>query len=172
MLERLRVRPETVERWEKVGFDVEHGTRAAHRFYRSSAFLVLVRVLDADLADNGDMEEEMSNRTLQPGDTVARPSDEEGYPTFGAGATHTARYLVLPDGFGGTFLKEERNVTEADREAIKNYLEAEAAFVAAEREKLLDAYMQSQNVDEAIRRLLEYSLGPARRRRPETRLLP
>jgi exopolyphosphatase/pppGpp-phosphohydrolase len=89
-----------------------------------------VRVLDADLADNGNMEEEMSNRTLQPGDTVARPSDEKGYPTVGAGATHTVRYVVLPDGFGGTFLKEERNVTEADREAIKDYLEAEVAFLA------------------------------------------
>jgi hypothetical protein len=129
VLERLRVRPETVERWEKVGFDVAHGTRAAHRFYRSPAFLALVRVLDADLADNGNMEEEMSNRTLQPGDTVARPSDEKGYPTVGAGATHTVRYVVLPDGFGGTFLKE-RNVTEADREAIKDYLKAEVAFLA------------------------------------------
>jgi transcriptional regulator with XRE-family HTH domain len=33
VLERLRVRPETVERWEKVGFGVQTETRAAHEFY-------------------------------------------------------------------------------------------------------------------------------------------
>jgi hypothetical protein len=154
LLERVRVRPETVERWEKVGFGVELGSRAAYDFYRSPTFAALVEVLDADLLDR-DMEEEFSNRTLQPGDTVVRPSDEEGYPAFGEGATHTARYLVLPDGFGGTFLKEERAVTEADREAIKTYLDKEEAFLAAEREKAIDAYVRHQDVDDTINRLLE-----------------
>ncbi len=153
LLERVGVRPETVERWEKVGFGVERGSRAAYDFYRSPAFRALVEVLDADLDD--DMEGETSNRTLQPGDTVVRPSDEEGYPTFGEGATRTARYLVLPDGFGGTLLKEERNVTEADREAIKTHLEEEEAYLAVEREKTIDAYVRRQDVDDAINRLLE-----------------
>jgi len=153
LLERLRVRPETVERWEKGGFGVEMGSRAAYDFYRSPTFAALVEVLDADL--DMDMEAEFSNRTLQPGDTVVRPSDEDGYPTFSEGATHTARYLVLPDGFGGTFLKEEQNVTEADREAIKTYLEEEEAFLDAEREKAIDAYVRHQNVDDTISRLLD-----------------
>jgi transcriptional regulator with XRE-family HTH domain len=154
LLERVRVRPETVERWEKVGFGVEVDTRAAHRFYTSPAFVALIQVLDADVFNDDDFEDEMDNRTLQPGDMVTRPLDEEGYPTFGEGVTHASRYLVLPDGFGGTFLKDVRDVTEADREAIKTYLEEEAAFLAAEREKLIDTYVQSQNLDDVIRRLL------------------
>src|SRR5918996_3763087 len=66
VLERVSVRPETVERWEKVGFGVQRGTRAAHKFYSSLAFVALVEVLDAG---PDDMDKEMSNRTLQPGDS-------------------------------------------------------------------------------------------------------
>jgi hypothetical protein len=157
VLERQRVRPETVERWEKVGFGVQRGTRAAHAFYRSPAFTALVEILEAD-PNEEDMAEAMSNRTLQPGDTVVRPSDEEGYPpTFGDSATHTERYLVLPDGFGGTFLKEERDVTDADYEIIKNYLEEEAAFLAVELAAARDVIVRHEtaNMDEEIRRLLE-----------------
>jgi transcriptional regulator with XRE-family HTH domain len=38
LLERFRVVPKTLERWEKVGFGVQSGTRAAHKFYLSPAF--------------------------------------------------------------------------------------------------------------------------------------
>jgi hypothetical protein len=153
LLERMRVRPETVERWEKVGFGIQRGTRAAHTFYRSPAFLALLRVLDADAAD---MDEGFSNATLQPGNTVIRPIDDEGHSTPSENAAGVARFLVIPDGFGGTFLKEEHYVTDADHEAIKTYLEEETAFLAAEYDKVIDAYVQSQSadMDSEIKRLL------------------
>jgi hypothetical protein len=153
VLERVRVRPETVERWEKVGFGVQRGTRAAHKFYSSRAFRALVKVLDAD--DPGDMDKEMSNRTLQPGDSV-RPIDE-GRPALREDATGEAEFLVVPDGFGGTFLKEMQDVTDADYKAIKTYREEEAAFLEAESERLIDNFVREQtiNMDQEIERLLE-----------------
>ena len=45
LLERHRVSPEKLERWEKVGFGVQRGTRAAAAFYESPGFAVLLRVL-------------------------------------------------------------------------------------------------------------------------------
>ncbi len=143
LLERLRVRPDTLERWEKVGFGVQRGTRATE-FYRSPAFLALIRVLDAQ---PDDMVEESSNATLQPGDTVVRPVDDEGYPTLDENATGTARFFALPDGFGGTFLKEERDVTDADHEAVRVYRKEEAAFLDAETEQALDAIVQAESAD-------------------------
>src|SRR5215212_8854490 len=77
VLERVRVSAETVERWEKVGFGVQRGTRAAHKFYSSPAFVALGEVLDAS---PDDMDKEMSNRTLQPGDSVVRPIAEGRNP--------------------------------------------------------------------------------------------
>src|SRR5919112_1571293 len=73
VLERVRVRPETVERWEKVGFGVQRGTRAAHELYSSLAFVALLKVLDAG---PDDMDKEISNPTLQPGESVVRPIAE------------------------------------------------------------------------------------------------
>jgi transcriptional regulator with XRE-family HTH domain len=153
VLERVRVRPETVERWEKVGFAVQRGTRAAHKFYSSLAFEALLTVLDAD---PGDLDKEMSNRTLQPGDSVVRPIDE-GRPALRENATGEAEFLVVPDGFGGTFMKEMQDVTDADYKAIKTYLEEEAAFVEAETEKRIDNFVREQiiNMDQEIESLLE-----------------
>src|SRR5919107_2342806 len=108
LLERVRVRPETVERWEKVGFGVQRGTRAAHKFYSSLAFEALLKVLDAD---PDDMDKEISNITLQPGDSVVRPI-AEGRAALREDATGEAEFLVVPDGFGGTFLKEMQDVTD------------------------------------------------------------
>ena len=157
LLERLRVRPETVERWEKVGFGVERSTRAAHKFYSSHAFRALCEVLDPG---PDDMDRESTNATLQPGDTVVRPVDDEGYATLEESATGTVRFLVVPDGFGGTFLKAERSVTNADHEAIKTYLEEEATFLDAERNRVIDALVQNQsaniaNIDSEVQRLLK-----------------
>jgi transcriptional regulator with XRE-family HTH domain len=157
LLERLRVRPETVERWEKVGFGVQRGTRAIHSFYRSPAFLALVRVLDAE---PDDLDEESNNVTLQPGDTVVRPVDDEGYATSPENAAASIRFLVFPDGFGGTFLKEAQYVTDADLETIKTYLEEEATFLDTEQERVIDAIVQDQlnqftDLDAEVRRLLE-----------------
>ena len=116
--------------------------------------MALGKVLDVG---PDDMDKESSNRTLQPGDTVVRPTDEEGYPEFGEGATDTVRYLVVPDGFGGTFLKEMQDVTDADYKAIKTYLEEEAAFLEAESERLIDNFVRDQtiNMDQEIESLLE-----------------
>jgi hypothetical protein len=154
LVERFRVVPKTLERWEKVGFGVQRGTRATHTFYLSPTFVVLGKVL---AAEPGDMDKESRNATLQPGDTVVRPTDEEGYPAFGEGATDTVRYLVVPDGFGGTFLKEERDVTNADHEAIRIYLEEETQFLNDKSEKFIDAIVRDEaaNMDEVIRRLRE-----------------
>jgi transcriptional regulator with XRE-family HTH domain len=154
VLERVRVRPETVERWEKVGFGVQRNTRAAHELYSSPAFRALLNVLDADPED---MDRESTNATLQPGDTVVRPVDDEGYATLEESATGTVRYLVVPDGFGGTFLKAERSVTNADHEAIKTYLEEEDTFLDAERNRIIDALVQNQsaNIDSELQRLLK-----------------
>jgi hypothetical protein len=153
VLERVRVRPETVERWEKVGFGVQRGTRPAHKFYSSLAFRALGEVLDAS---PDDMDKEISNRTLQPGDSVVRPIDE-GRPALREDATGEAEFLVVPDGFGGTFLKEMQDVTDADYKAIKTYLEEEAAFVEAESEKRIDNFVREQtiNMDQEIESLLE-----------------
>jgi transcriptional regulator with XRE-family HTH domain len=153
VLERVSVSPETVERWEKVGFGVQRGTRAAHKFYSSPAFEALVEVLDAG---PDDMDKEMRNRTLQPGDSVVRPKDE-GRPALREDATGEAEFLVLPDGFGGTLLKEMQDVTDADHKAIKTYLEEEAAFVEAETEKRIDNHVREQTIDMdlEIERLLE-----------------
>src|SRR5215217_2946121 len=156
VLERVRVRPETVERWEKVGFGVQRGTHAAHKFYSSPAFVALGEVLDAS---PDDMDKEMSNRTLQPGDSVVRPIDE-GRAALREDATGEAEFLVVPDGFGGTFLKEMQDVTDADYKAIKTYREEEAAFVDAERDRVIDALVQNQsasiaNIDSEVQRLLE-----------------
>ena len=153
VLERVRVRPETVERWEKVGFGVQSGTRAADKFYSSPAFVALGKVLDAG---PDDMDKEMSNRTLQPGDSVVRPIDE-GRPALRENATGEAEFLVVPDGFCGTFLKEMHDVTDADHEAIKTYREEEAAFVEAESERLIDNFVREQtiNMDLEIESLLE-----------------
>jgi transcriptional regulator with XRE-family HTH domain len=153
VLERVSVSPETVERWEKVGFGVQRGTRAAHKFYSSLAFEALLKVLDAD---PGDLDKEMSNCTLQPGDSVVRPI-AEGRPALRENATGEAEFLVVPDGFGGTFLKEMQDVTDADYKAIKTYLEEEAAFVEAESERLIDNFVREQtiNMDQEIERLLE-----------------
>jgi transcriptional regulator with XRE-family HTH domain len=153
VLERVSVSPETVERWEKVGFGVQRGTRAAHEFYSSLAFEALLKVLDAD---PGDLDKEMSNRTLQPGDSVVRPI-AEGRPALRENATGEAEFLVVPDGFGGTFLKEVQDVTDADYKAIKTYREEEAAFLEAESEKLTDNFVQEQtiNMDREIESLLE-----------------
>ena len=154
VLERVSVSPETVERWEKVGFGVQRGTRAAHKFYSSLTFRALGEVLDPD--DPGDMDKEMSNRTLQPGDSVVRPI-AEGRPALRENATGEAEFLVVPDGFGGTFLKEMQDVTDADYKAIKTYLEEEAAFVEAETEKRIDNFVRGQiaNIDLEIESLLE-----------------
>jgi hypothetical protein len=153
VLERVRVRPETVERWEKVGFGVQRGTRAAHKFYSSPAFLALGKVLDVD---PDDMDKETSNLTLQPGDSVVRPIDE-GRAVLREDATGEAEFLVVPDGFGGTFLKEMQDVTDADYKAIKTYLEEEAAFLEAESERLIDNFVREQtiNIDQEIESLLE-----------------
>ena len=153
VLERVSVSPETVERWEKVGFGVQRGTRAAYKFYSSPAFLALGKVLDVDASD---MDKEMSNRTLQPGDSVVRPI-AEGRPALREDATGEAEFLVVPDGFGGTFLKEMQDVTDADYKAIKTYLEEEAAFVEAETQKRIDNFVREQtiNMDREIESLLE-----------------
>jgi transcriptional regulator with XRE-family HTH domain len=153
VLERHSVSPETVERWEKVGFGVQSGTRAAHKFYLSPAFSALGKVLDAG---PDDMDKETSNRTLQPGDSVVRPI-AEGRAALRENATGEAEFLVVPDGFGGTFLKEMQDVTDADYKAIKTYLEEEAAFVEAETEKRIDNFVREQtiNMDQEIESLLE-----------------
>jgi transcriptional regulator with XRE-family HTH domain len=153
VLERVSVRPETVERWEKVGFGVQIETRAAHKFYFSLAFRALGEVLDAS---PDDMHKETSNRTLQPGDSVVRPI-AEGRPALRENATGEAEFLVVPDGFGGTFLKEMQDVTDADYKAIKTYREEEAAFVEADTEKRIDNFVREQtiNMDQEIERLLE-----------------
>jgi transcriptional regulator with XRE-family HTH domain len=154
VLQRVRVRPETVERWEKVGFGVQRGTHAAHKFYSSLAFEALLKVLDAG---PDDMDKEISNRTLQPGDSVVRPIDDDGRPALRENATGEAEFLVVPDGFGGTFLKEMQDVTDADYKAIKTYLEEEAAFVEADTEKRIDNFVREQtiNMDQEIESLLE-----------------
>jgi transcriptional regulator with XRE-family HTH domain len=154
VLERVSVSPETVERWEKVGFGVQRGTRAAHELYSSPAFLALGKVLDAG---PDDMDKEISNRTLQPGDSVVRPIADEGRASLRENATGEAEFLVVPDGFGGTFLKEMQDVTDADYKAIKTYLEEEAAFVEAESEKRIDNFVREQtiNMDQEIESLLE-----------------
>jgi transcriptional regulator with XRE-family HTH domain len=154
VLERVRVRPETVERWEKVGFGVQSDTRAAHKFYLSPAFSALGKVLDASLDD---MDKETTNVTLQPGDSVVRPIDDEGHAALRENATGEAEFLVVPDGFGGTFLKEMQDVTDADYKAIKTYREEEAAFLEAESERLIDNLVREQtiNMDVEIERLLE-----------------
>jgi transcriptional regulator with XRE-family HTH domain len=153
VLERHSVSPETVERWEKVGFGVQSGTRAAHKFYLSPAFRALGKVLDAGLDD---MDKETSNRTLQPGDSVVRPIDDEGRAALRENATGEAEFLVVPDGFGGTLLKEVQDVTDADHTAIKTYLEEEVAFVDAESEKLIDKLVgkETANMDLEIESLL------------------
>jgi transcriptional regulator with XRE-family HTH domain len=153
VLERVSVSPETVERWEKVGFGVQRGTRAAHKFYSSPAFVALGEVLDAG---PDDMDKEISNRTLQPGDSVVRPI-AEGRAALREDATGEAEFLVVPDGFGGTFLKEMQDVTDADYKAIKTYLEEEAAFLDAESERLIDNFVREQtiNMDQEIESLLE-----------------
>jgi transcriptional regulator with XRE-family HTH domain len=154
VLERISVSPETVERWEKVGFGVQRGTRAAHKFYLSPAFKTLLKVLDANPSD---MDKERRICTLQPGDSVVRPIDDEGHTALRENATGEAEFLVVPDGFGGTFLKEVQDVTDADYKAIKTYLEEEAAFVEAEYEKLIDNFVREQiiNMDLEIENLLE-----------------
>lgn len=153
VLERHSVNPETVERWEKVGFGVQNGTRAAHEFYLSLTFRALGEVLDAS---TDDMDKETSNRTLQPGDSVVRPI-AEGRPALREDATGEAEFLVVPDGFGGTFLKEMQDVTDADYKAIKTYLEEEAAFVEADTEKRIDTFVRGQtiNMDLELKSLLE-----------------
>jgi transcriptional regulator with XRE-family HTH domain len=155
LLERVRVRPETVERWEKVGFGVQSETCAAHKFYLSPAFIALLKVLDAN--PSSDMDKETRNSTLQPGDSVVRPIDDEGRAALRENATGEAEFLVVPDGFGGTFLKEVQDVTDADHKAIKTYLEEEAAFLDAESEKLIDNFVREQtaNMDLEIECLLE-----------------
>jgi transcriptional regulator with XRE-family HTH domain len=152
-LQRVSVSPETVERWEKVGFGVQIETRAAQKFYFSLTFRALGEVLDAS---PDDMHEEMSNRTLQPGDSVVRPIDE-GRAALREDATGEAEFLVVPDGFGGTFLKEMQDVTDADYKAIKTYREEEAAFVEADTEKRIDNIVREQtiNMDREIESLLE-----------------
>ena len=154
VLERVSVSPETVERWEKVGFGVQIETRAAHKFYFSPAFRALGEVLDAN--PSSDMDKESSNRTLQPGDSVVRPINE-GRAALRENATGEAEFLVVPDGFGGTFLKEMQDVTDADHKAIKTYLEEEAAFLEAESERLIDNLVREQtiNMDLEIESLLE-----------------
>ena len=71
-------------------------------------------------------------------------------------ATGEAEFLVIPDGFGGTFLKEMQDVTDADYKAIKTYREEEAAFVEAESEKRIDNFVREQtaNMDQEIESLL------------------
>ena len=153
VLERVSVSPETVERWEKVGFGVQIETRAAHKFYFSLTFRALGEVLDAS---PDDMDKETTNRTLQPGDSVVRPI-AEGRPALRENATGEAEFLVVPDGFGGTFMKEMQDVTDADYKAIKTYREEEAAFVEAETEKRIDNFVRGQiaNIDLEIESLLE-----------------
>jgi transcriptional regulator with XRE-family HTH domain len=153
VLARVSVSPETVERWEKVGFGVQIETRAAQKFYFSLTFRALGEVLDAS---PDDMHEGTSNRTLQPGDSVVRPI-AEGRPALREDATGEAVFLVVPDGFGGTFLKEMQDVTDADYKAIKTYLEEEAAFVEADTEKRIDNVVRGQtiNMDLEIESLLE-----------------
>jgi len=143
VLERYSVSAETVERWEKVGFGVQRGTRAAHEFYSSPAFEALLKVLDAGPSD---MDKEMSNRTLQPGDSVVRPI-AEGCPALREDATGEAEFLVVPDGFGGTFLKEMQDVTDADYKVIKTYREEEAAFLEAESGRLMDNHVREQTIN-------------------------
>jgi transcriptional regulator with XRE-family HTH domain len=153
VLQRVSVSPETVERWEKVGFGVQIDTRAAQKFYFSLTFRALGEVLDAS---SDDMHEETSNRTLQPGDSVVRPI-AEGRAALRENATGEAEFLVVPDGFGGTFLKEMQDVTDADYKAIKTYREEEAAFVEADTEKRIDNVVREQtiNLDQEIQSLLE-----------------
>jgi hypothetical protein len=102
------------------------------------------------------MDKETTNRTLQPGDSVVRPIDE-GRAALREDATGEAEFLVVPDGFGGTFLKEMQDVTDADYKAIKTYLEEEAAFVEAESERRIDNVVRAQtiNMDLEIESLLE-----------------
>jgi transcriptional regulator with XRE-family HTH domain len=144
VLERVSVSAETVERWEKVGFGVQRGTHAAHKFYSSHAFRALGEVLDPG---PDDMDKERSNRTLQPGDSVVRPIDDEGRPALRENATGEAEFLVVPDGFGGTFLKEMQDVTDADYKAIKTYREEEAAFLEAESGRLMDNHVREQTIN-------------------------
>jgi transcriptional regulator with XRE-family HTH domain len=154
VLGRISVSAETVERWEKVGFGVQRGTHAAHKFYSSHAFRALCEVLDPG---PDDMDKETSNATLQPGDSVVRPIDDEGRAAFRENATGEAEFLAVPDGFGGTLLKEVQDVTDADHTAIKTYLEEETQFLDDESEKLIDAVVRDEaaNMDEEIRRLRE-----------------
>ena len=108
-------------------------------------------------ADPDDMDEETSNATLQPGDSVVRPIDDEGRAALRENATGEAEFLAVPDGFGGTLLKEVQDVTDADHTAIKTYLEEETQFLDDESEKLIDAVVRDEaaNMDEEIRRLRE-----------------
>jgi hypothetical protein len=102
------------------------------------------------------MDKEISNITLQPCDSVVRPI-AEGRPALREDATGEAEFLVVPDGFGGTFLKEMQDVTDADYKAIKTYLEEEAAFLEAESQKEIDNFVREQtiNMDREIESLLE-----------------
>jgi transcriptional regulator with XRE-family HTH domain len=163
LLDRWEVDARTVERWEKVGFGVQRATRAAHEFYRNPAFVALIHVLDAE---PDDMDQESRNAILQPGDTVERPLSDEGYATFSEDATGIVRFLALPDGYGGVFLKDERNVTDADHDTIKTYLTYEAAFLDAEHEELIDHVVQRAtagiDIDTEVRRLLDGEPPPDR----------
>jgi hypothetical protein len=154
LLERLRVRPETLERWETVGFGVQRGTRAASAFYESPGFVALLRVLEAE---PGDMDAESRGATLQPGDFVVRTVDDEGRPTLGKDVTGSVRFLALPDGFGGTYLKNEQHVVDADLEAVRTYLREEAAFVDAEAQEAIDKIVEAEkpHLEAEVDRLLE-----------------
>lgn len=141
LLERLSVDAKTVERWEKVGFGVQWDTRAAGEFYDGLTFKALVEVLDIE---PGDIDSESSNATLQPGDTVVRTKDDG-----------IVRFLVVPDGYGDMLLKEEKDITDADYEAIRAYREEEIAFLEAKEVEAIDtvARHEAANLDAELEAL-------------------
>ena len=96
-------------------------------------------------------------RRMRSGTGVGPGICRKWRPALREDATGEAEFLVVPDGFGGTFLKEMQDVTDADYKAIKTYLEEEAAFLEPESERLIDNFVREQtiNMDLEIESLLE-----------------
>ena len=153
---RLRVDAGTVARWENVGFGVENGTRAAHEFYGSIAYLALANVLEADPLNN-DLDSESHNAMLRPGDAVVRPVDEESRAAPGEDANYVVRFLVVPDGYGGVFLKHGDVVTSADYDNIREHHKEETAFLddAVEQAIYEVTSHEAADLDAELRDLLD-----------------